>query len=359
MSEVMTSGNGGYYDIPMLKPPVWKWEISSYFFLGGLSGAAHVYGRLASRTNAHAEVGRLAALTAAAAFLPCAPLLILDLGDKSRFHHMLRIFKPHSPMSLGTWTITAYSVFVLGDAVAAVLKWRPGMLRNLLDVAGLPLGMMMTAYTGVLLSCTATPLWSHNRWLPALFAAGSFHNAGTAIELSMEIAELTASPQKRERKKQRREASHNAFELLDGLTTVAEAVTIAGYLSEAGDFAEPITEGKMSQVFWLGGVGLGLIAPWLLRGLRVPKKAEPYKKIAGHLMGLAGGLALRWALVYGGHESGNDQMAARRSSAKQNGRHSTRAAGQARAGGAAIEGGAAREVGILIAGVTTHSAHIG
>ena len=29
--------------------------------------------------------------------------LVLDLGDPLRFHHMLRVFKPSSPMSLGTW----------------------------------------------------------------------------------------------------------------------------------------------------------------------------------------------------------------------------------------------------------------
>ena len=37
-------------------------------------------------------------------------LLVLDLGDPLRFHHMLRVFKPSSPMSLGTWSLTVYSL---------------------------------------------------------------------------------------------------------------------------------------------------------------------------------------------------------------------------------------------------------
>ena len=37
-------------------------------------------------------------------------LLVLDLGDPLRFHHMLRVFKPSSPMSLGTWSLTIYSL---------------------------------------------------------------------------------------------------------------------------------------------------------------------------------------------------------------------------------------------------------
>ena len=36
--------------------------------------------------------------------------LVLDLGDPRRFHHMLRVFKPTSPMSLGTWCLTVYSL---------------------------------------------------------------------------------------------------------------------------------------------------------------------------------------------------------------------------------------------------------
>ena len=38
-----------YYDVPLLKPPVWKWEIPAYFFLGGLSAGAHLLARVAER----------------------------------------------------------------------------------------------------------------------------------------------------------------------------------------------------------------------------------------------------------------------------------------------------------------------
>ena len=69
--------------------------------------------------------------------------LVLDLGDPLRFHHMLRVFKPSSPMSLGTWCLTAYSVPLtalmragllpawrrrLGGARAA--RWSPGGRRD-------------------------------------------------------------------------------------------------------------------------------------------------------------------------------------------------------------------------------------
>jgi len=39
-------------------------------------------------------------------------LLVGDLGDPARFHHMLRVFKPSSPMSFGTWTLSAYGLLL-------------------------------------------------------------------------------------------------------------------------------------------------------------------------------------------------------------------------------------------------------
>src|SRR3954471_19623037 len=94
-----------YYNVSILKSPVWKWEIATYFFLGGISAASYVLARVAERAGGerYRNLTRAATYTAFATMLPCAPLLIHDLGDRKRFHHMLRVFKPTSPMSLGTW----------------------------------------------------------------------------------------------------------------------------------------------------------------------------------------------------------------------------------------------------------------
>ena len=117
------SAEPSYYDVSLLKPPVWKWEIASYFFLGGISGGAYMLSRIAKHFGGGRVPGprqgrgvRRGRRTAA---LP--PLLIHDLGDPKRFHHMLRVWKPSSPMNVGTWTLTAYS----GPAMlAAVDEWR-------------------------------------------------------------------------------------------------------------------------------------------------------------------------------------------------------------------------------------------
>src|SRR6185437_14933606 len=99
-----------YYSVSILKPPVWKWEIATYFYLGGMSAGAFVLSRLAHRFGKDAsfrELSRYAAYVACAAALPCPFLLIHDLGDPARFHHMLRVWKPSSPMNLGTWVLTS------------------------------------------------------------------------------------------------------------------------------------------------------------------------------------------------------------------------------------------------------------
>ncbi|MDQ1441159.1 MAG: hypothetical protein QOG97_1387, partial [Acidimicrobiaceae bacterium] len=97
-----------YYGLPILNAPVWHSpDIPGYLFLGGLAGAssvlaagAHVTGRrdlaIRSKVVATGAIG----LSAAA--------LVHDLGRPSRFYNMLRVLKPSSPMSVGSWLLAAY-----------------------------------------------------------------------------------------------------------------------------------------------------------------------------------------------------------------------------------------------------------
>src|SRR5688500_3987260 len=70
----------GYYGQPILKPPVWTWEVPLYFFVGGTAGAAAVIAAGARLVgNAHA-LERTALAIALAGALLSVPLLISDLG---------------------------------------------------------------------------------------------------------------------------------------------------------------------------------------------------------------------------------------------------------------------------------------
>ncbi len=111
-----------YYDISMLKPPVWTPEVGIYFFLGGLSAGAFTLARLAERFGGdnYRALTRTGTAIAALAALPCSPLLIKDLGDPKRFHHMLRVWKPGSPMNLGSWALTSYTLM---SVLAELREW--------------------------------------------------------------------------------------------------------------------------------------------------------------------------------------------------------------------------------------------
>jgi hypothetical protein len=95
-------------------------------------------------------------------------LLVLDLGDPLRFHHMLRVFKPGSPMSLGTWSLTIFSLPLTVAAALSLLaevgidfEWA----RILAVVVALLPGFASAAYKGVLLSTNAQPGWKDARWM--------------------------------------------------------------------------------------------------------------------------------------------------------------------------------------------------
>jgi formate-dependent nitrite reductase membrane component NrfD len=304
-----------YYDVPMLKPSLWKWEISSYFFFGGLSGGAFVLARMADRFGAgrHRAVTQVGTAIALAALLPCPPLLIADLGDPTRFHYMLRVFKPKSPMNLGAWILTAFSGIL---SLAALNEWRiarrrgkpgkvskaaDGIIWALADLLGVPLGLGLAGYTGVLLSTSATPIWARNRWIGPLFSASAISTGASAISLAM-AARKRGSSRRSER------PLHKA----GTAAKIAEAAALAGFLAKAGALAKPVTHGKYAPHLWGGAVGAGLVLSTLLEAL--PAKSEKSKrwlKIAGAAASLAGGLALRWAITQAGRPSGNDPQAAR------------------------------------------------
>jgi hypothetical protein len=126
--------------------------------------------------------------------------LVLDLGDPLRFHHMLRVFKPSSPMSLGTWCLTVYALLlttIVAVAFVRAVGWVPAdsasasWIRTFAVILGLPFAFVSAAYKGVLVSTTAQPGWKDARWLGA-YLVNSAVTLG-AGELLV-IAALTGEP---------------------------------------------------------------------------------------------------------------------------------------------------------------------
>lgn len=304
-----------YYDVPLLKAPLWKWEIASYFFLGGLSAGAYILSRMADRFGGkrYRDLSRAGSYAALASFLPCPPLLIHDLGDPKRFHHMLRVWKPSTPMNLGTWTIVGYSGMAAYDVFRQYLRSRAtrsgkegwllrfvdsGPLVLAHDLASIPFALLVAGYTGVLLSCTANPLWCQNPWLGPLFSSSAIATGAAATSLALDLTSDEVESD-----------SHNALDTIDTAAHVAEAVTLAGFLKHAGERAKPLTHGSMKKHLLFSAAGL--IGAEVLKRLPLEGRAKKAARVASSLLGLAAGFSLRWAMVYGGHEAANDPHLAR------------------------------------------------
>ena len=172
------TGTDTYYDIPLLKPPVWTWEVPVYFFVGGAAGASAMIALAARLAGADRKLVRAARWIAAGGAALSGPLLIADLGRPERFLNMLRVFKPRSPMSVGAWTLTLFG----GAATGAVLF--RGRLGDAAAIAAAATGLVMSTYTGVLLGATAIPVWAaHKKTLPILFGASGLASAVSLLEL--------------------------------------------------------------------------------------------------------------------------------------------------------------------------------
>ena len=104
--------------------------------------------------------------------------LVHDLGRPARFVNMLRVVKVTSPMSVGTWILSAYTPLALGAAASAVTRKLPraGLAATLPAAV---LGPAVASYTSVLLADTAVPAWHDaHRELPFVFAGSAVTAAG-------------------------------------------------------------------------------------------------------------------------------------------------------------------------------------
>jgi formate-dependent nitrite reductase membrane component NrfD len=170
-----------YYGRPIIKPPPWNSPlIASYFFFGGLAGGSAALGAAAHvARNPRLERSAWAASLAGIAVSP--PLLIADLGRPARFLNMLRVFKVTSPMSVGSWVLSATGGAV---AAAAAASFSPRVPRWVGSAAAFPagaLGTLLASYTGGLLANTSVPAWHEaRRELPFVFAGSAMASAGAA-----------------------------------------------------------------------------------------------------------------------------------------------------------------------------------
>ncbi len=184
----------GYYGRPVVKAPVWKPAIALYFFTGGVAGASSVLA-FAAGLAGNRRLARSALLASVASLAVSGPLLVVDLGRPDRFLNMLRVAKPTSPMSVGSWVLTAFAPASMAAAASELTGRLPRMGRLAAGAAAV-LGPVVATYTAVLVADTAIPAWHDaQRELPFLFVSSAAASAAGVALISTPVA--NAGPARR------------------------------------------------------------------------------------------------------------------------------------------------------------------
>jgi protein NrfD len=190
-----------YYDLPPLKPSPYGWQVSAYALISGIAGSSQILATAAEFTDreAYRSVVRNGRHVALGGTFVGTALLIIDLRTPTRFYNMLRIFRPTSPMSIGSYVLTGFSV--LSALLAAAQLWRDlgggsGRFDTLARMAQVPAavaGAAMSTYTGALLAATSTPVWAAlPKLLPATFGVSAMASAAAALSLPARGSEREA-----------------------------------------------------------------------------------------------------------------------------------------------------------------------
>ena len=281
-----------YYDRPVLKDPVWIWAVPAYFYAGGVAGAAAVLAAAAARGGPELALLRARCRKlAAAGTLGGTALLVYDLGRPARFLNMLRVFRPTSPLSVGSWILATITPAAL---LAAATTGDDGVLGGIGDVseaAAAALGAPLAAYTAVLLANTAVPVWQEpRRALPALFVASAVSGAAGALEL--------APANEAERRVVK------AFGLVGRIAELAAARRVERAAGRVERVGRPLHEGapgamlKAAKVATTAAVALALI----------PGKGRA-QRVATGVLGTAGAALVKLGIFYAGKPSTSDPRA--------------------------------------------------
>jgi formate-dependent nitrite reductase membrane component NrfD len=283
-----------YYGRPVVKQSPWENDIPAYLFLGGLAAGSSLLAAGADLSN-RPELRRVARITALFSAGASLAALVHDLGKPSRFLNMLRVAKPTSPMSMGTWILTAYApaAGLAGAAeLAALLPRRVAALDRLFGLGARPAGLLaatlapaLASYTGVLLADTATPSWHEgHRELPFVFVASAAAAAGGLGMLGAPLEQ--AGPARR---------------LAVG-GAILELAMERRMEASMGITAEPLHNGRAGTLMRASGAlnVAGTVGAVVLAG-----RSRALARLSGAAL-LAGSVCTRFAIFEAGQESARD-----------------------------------------------------
>lgn len=303
------AGNGkvpqlNYFNRPMLRRLHWDERVITYLFLGGAMGGSGVLAALAQRSG-NEPLTRTSRYLSLALALACPAVLVSHLGRPERFHHMLRIAKLKSPMSMGAWALVGFGAFAALNAAAQLSRdgVLPAWIRRLEAPFGVRLqgmlGAFTTGYTGVLLSATAVPLWAKGKYhIPAASVCSAIASACALNSLALTGDRNGGDAQIK-------------LERLEACASVLELGLLLHFRSHAGAAGKPMFEGARGERLRTWTIGAGILAPLALNAISLltrNHKKRPFvlRALLGGALTLAGGYIFRETLIEAGKASCED-----------------------------------------------------
>ena len=310
----------------------WGLPVVWYLFLAGVgagaltaSASVLLRGGGGGFGGAHVEIARYGAFLAPLPLIVGCLALIFELGtfEAGHWFRWINLYKVInlSPMSIGTWLLTAFIGVSLAYAYTFVpdapfLGERQGRLRKALAWVSVPLGISTAVYTGILLGAMpARPFWN-SPILALLFLLSSISTGVALILLVRGILHQARSP---EIEQARRESDYLltatdvmliGFELMVIFLFIMYAQLTIGGVKEA--VAVILPGGDLAVLFWVGVVLVGLLIPALIelyyvvpkliyhRGFESPRIVD----IAVSGAVLLGGFLLRYVVLVAGQVTG-------------------------------------------------------
>jgi hypothetical protein len=288
-----TDADPTYYDRPVLKESVWSLDIPLYYFVGGAAGAALTLGAAAQLTRDRElrEFSRNCHLIGIAGSTLGAAFLIHDLGRPSRFLHMVRVFRPTSPMNVGAWILAGAAPTAIATGLFIN---RGGMLGLTGEITGYLSGIFgagLAGYTGVLVSNSALPVWQQARyWMPVLFVASGMTAAASILDLVHE------SP--------RANRITFLFGTAGRLVEIAASKGVERSASAVAAVGAPLREGATGKL-WKSAA---LLTACSLGLSLIPGRSRARRRTSA-VLGAAGSLLLRLAVHYISNASARDPRA--------------------------------------------------
>ena len=293
---------------------VWGPIMAGYLFFGGLAGGAYVVSALADifKGEDYEALSKSGTYISFCSILVGLVLLVLDL---KRFQvaplGILNAYRrfPDSILTVGTWTITGFTAVSLVTAILWLFKGN-AQARKIVEIVGIVLGLITTAYTGLLLAFARGATFWSSPLLPWTFVV-SGTLTGLSVTLFMIPVFAVFMPKLKpflelyEEKSRFAEIVGQNQKYVAALILV-ELVLVMTELATGHGHAEILLTGSILSLVFFAYLVMGLVAPlgisFYTTRMRSTTKDEYLIlfSMGQYALILMGGLLLRYVILTAG-----------------------------------------------------------